>query len=113
MPDIYSKEKRSAIMSKNGSHRGCEELPYWLKYQGLQRKPRGIFGNPDFANKSRKIAVFIDGCFWHGCPWHYQYPQNNSDYWIPKIQRTMERDREVTEQLKSEGWTVIRLWGDT
>lgn len=57
-----------------------------------------------------KIAVFIDGCFWHGCPEHATYPKRNEDYWLPKLARNIERDRETDAVLNEAGWKVIRVW---
>jgi len=58
----------------------------------------------------RKVAVFIDGCFWHACPDHFVMPRANVDYWAPKIERNQRRDREVDAALLAEGWTVLRFW---
>ncbi len=87
-----------------------EAVPDSLKLLHLRRHPKGIYGHPDFGNKARKVVVFIDGCFWHGCPKCYREPQSNRDYWLPKITRNRQRDLEVTERLKNDGWTVIRIW---
>jgi DNA mismatch endonuclease (patch repair protein) len=57
-----------------------------------------------------RIAVFIDGCFWHGCPQHATLPKTNSDYWLPKLQRNIERDRATDSLLRGAGWTVLRYW---
>ena len=57
-----------------------------------------------------RVAVFVDGCFWHGCPLHYRVPTLNADYWRPKIQRNRVRDLETTECLSAAGWTVLRFW---
>jgi DNA mismatch endonuclease, patch repair protein len=65
---------------------------------------------PDLVFRARRVAVFVDGCFWHGCPEHGSLPKANSDYWTPKLLRTVERDREVSARLKSAGWTVLRIW---
>lgn len=65
---------------------------------------------PDIAFTSRKVAVFIDGCFWHACPEHGSKPKNNEWYWSPKLARNVERDRAADEALRQAGWTVVRLW---
>ena len=74
---------------------------------------------PDPAQRRRRadivfprlrIAVYIDGCFWHGCPQHYTPPRANSEYWHPKIARNKARDVETTDRLRSLGWTVLRHW---
>lgn len=64
----------------------------------------------DIVFTRQKIAVFIDGCFWHGCPVHATRPKRNSDYWVPKLQRNAERDLETTTRLEALGWTVLRFW---
>jgi len=65
---------------------------------------------PDIAFTSRKVAVFVDGCFWHACPQHGSQPKNNDWYWSPKLARNVERDRAADEALTQAGWTVVRLW---
>ncbi|WP_418219954.1 very short patch repair endonuclease [Candidatus Thiodictyon syntrophicum] len=67
-------------------------------------------GRPDLVFVAARLAIFVDGCFWHGCPIHYQAPENNSQFWKRKIERTIERDREVEDSLTSVGWQVLRLW---
>nr|WP_123698428.1 very short patch repair endonuclease [Agrococcus jenensis] len=64
----------------------------------------------DIIFTRRKIAVFIDGCFWHGCPQHFVPPRANADYWQPKIARNRERDLETTARLVAAGWEVLRFW---
>lgn len=57
-----------------------------------------------------KVAVFLDGCFWHGCPQHATHPKSNAEWWRTKLGRNIERDTETTEHLRDEGWTVLRFW---
>lgn len=64
----------------------------------------------DIVFPKLRIAVYIDGCFWHGCPEHYTPPKSNSEYWHPKIARNRARDSETTDGLRSLGWTVLRYW---
>jgi DNA mismatch endonuclease (patch repair protein) len=64
----------------------------------------------DIVFTKQRVAVFIDGCFWHGCPMHATYPRANSDYWLPKLARNKERDTEVSGILRELGWTVLRFW---
>lgn len=64
----------------------------------------------DIVFTRARIAVFIDGCFWHGCPKHYVEPKANSEYWRPKIARNTERDRDSTRRLQEAGWEVMRFW---
>ena len=65
---------------------------------------------PDIVFTSRKVAVFVDGCFWHACPEHGSKPKNNEWYWSPKLLKNQERDRATDEALSKAGWTVVRLW---
>ena len=65
---------------------------------------------PDLCFVSRRVAVYIDGCFWHGCPDHYTAPLTNSDFWERKLQVNRDRDRRNTVALSAEGWTVLRFW---
>lgn len=68
-------------------------------------KPR-----PDVVFTRAKVAVFVDGCYWHSCPEHGTSPRTNSDYWAPKLARNVERDREHDKALQEAGWTVVRIW---
>lgn len=108
--DTVSAEKRSEIMSHIRSESGIEQLPDSLKGMHLRKHPKGIIGHPDFANKLRRIAVFIDGCFWHGCPMHYRMPKSNVEFWRRKYLRNTARDVGNTRALLSDGWRVIRVW---
>lgn len=65
---------------------------------------------PDVVFPRARVAVFVDGCFWHRCPEHCQMPKANRDYWEPKLTRNVERDREADAALKSAGWTVLRFF---
>lgn len=65
---------------------------------------------PDMVFVGAKLAVFVDGCFWHGCPLHSTMPKNNRDFWEQKLRRNRERDVENTQRLEAEGWRVLRLW---
>jgi DNA mismatch endonuclease (patch repair protein) len=67
-------------------------------------------GRPDFSWPSLRIAVFVDGCFWHGCPRCYEAPRRNSAFWKDKIFANRSRDRRVSAKLRREGWIVIRIW---
>lgn len=57
-----------------------------------------------------RVAVFVDGCFWHSCPAHGTQPSKNAGYWTPKLQRNVQRDREVSDLLRADGWAVLRVW---
>jgi DNA mismatch endonuclease (patch repair protein) len=111
MSDTFSKEKRSQIMSKVRSKETRLELQFRDLLKGLRfRYQPTMIGKPDFAIKKYKIAIFIDSCFWHKCPEHFRQPSTNKKYWVPKINRNVERAKEVNKQLKKDGWTVLRFW---
>lgn len=69
-----------------------------------------VFGRPDIAFSIARVAIFVDGCFWHGCPVHGVKPKSNAVFWDQKIGRTIQRGRLVTATLRREGWTVVRVW---
>jgi len=64
----------------------------------------------DMAFPRQKIAVFVDGCFWHGCLKHGHLPKSNKKYWLPKIAKNIKRDKKINQKLKGENWKVIRIW---
>ncbi len=76
---------------------------------GWRRNAR-VFGNPDFIFSAAKLAVFVDGCFWHGCPRHATMPATNRAFWKAKLARNAQRDHEVTRALRKAGWRVLRVW---
>jgi DNA mismatch endonuclease (patch repair protein) len=69
-----------------------------------------MFGKPDFVFPKFKLAVFVDGCFWHGCPKHATKPENNRAYWKRKLSANKTRDRLVNQTLRRAGWRVLRIW---
>ncbi|HUY48539.1 MAG TPA: very short patch repair endonuclease [Streptosporangiaceae bacterium] len=71
---------------------------------------RGLPGRPDITFTAARIAVFVDGCFWHSCPDHGILPKNNRDWWREKLERNVERDREKDTLLEQMGWTVVHVW---
>lgn len=85
----------------------------WQKGLHYRKNVKSIFGHPDLAFIGKKIAVFCDSEFWHGYDWERRKEdfKVRQDFWIPKIERNMQRDKEVTEKLEADGWTVLRFWG--
>lgn len=85
----------------------------WQRGIRYRKNVRKIYGNPDIVFIGLKIAVFCDSEFWHGYNWEERKKdfKSNRDFWIPKIERNIERDKEVNEKLKVDGWIVIRFWG--
>lgn len=85
----------------------------WSRGLRYQKNSKKVFGKPDIVFIGKKIAVFCDSEFWHGYDWENKKNEIKSrrEFWIPKIERNMQRDIEVTEKLQSDGWTVLRFWG--
>lgn len=81
-------------------------LRYRVDYEVL-KKPRRI---ADIVFPGRRIAIFVDGCFWHGCPEHATWPKQNAEFWRQKIEANRQRDADTNERLQSLGWTVLRFW---
>jgi DNA mismatch endonuclease (patch repair protein) len=74
------------------------------------RRNSKITGRPDFVFSKQRLAVFVDGCFWHGCRWHAQEPKQNAAYWHEKVSRNKRHDRKVRRELIACGWRVLRIW---
>jgi len=83
-----------------------------MRAHGITGWRRGstLIGRPDFVFSRLKLAVFVDGCFWHGCPIHGTKPKNNAAFWRKKIATNQARDRLVTRTLRAKGWRVLRIW---
>lgn len=83
-----------------------------FRSQGIRgwRRHAPVFGKPDFVFSNARLAVFVDGCFWHGCPFHGSIPVSNRVFWTRKLIRNKERDRVVRRHLKNMGWRVLRIW---
>ena len=69
-----------------------------------------LFGSPDIVLKRKKIAIFVDGCFWHKCKKHYVQPKTKKSFWIKKINQNVKRDKIVNQTLRKDGWKIIRIW---
>jgi len=115
MPDVFDKKKRSDLMSKvrgKGAHRTEVRLANLFKKYHIKgwRRHYKVYGTPDFVFLNLKLAVFVDGEFWHGHPEKAKIPDTNREFWKKKINRNIERDIEVNERLRAKGWTVVRIW---
>jgi DNA mismatch endonuclease (patch repair protein) len=113
--DVFSKKKRSAVMARIRSKGNLETevslIRLFRKHRVTGwRRNQHISGHPDFIFKEMRIAVFVDGCFWHGCPKHGTMPRSNRIYWKRKLERNFRRDRTVSRELRRDGWTVLRIW---
>lgn len=115
MADVFEKEKRSAIMQhvKSKGNKSTElKLIEIFKLLGITGWKRNypVKGHPDFVFLKKKIAVFVDGCFWHGHDCRNTRPDDNKKYWEEKRARNMQHDKEITELFQSRGWYVLRIW---
>lgn len=117
MPDVFTLQKRSAVMSRiRASGNRDTELRMMQLFRAVGitgwRRNAKIFGRPDFVFTKQRVALFVDGCFWHGCPRpkHSNAPKNNSEFWAKKLGGNVARDRLVTRTLRKAGWHVLRVW---
>jgi DNA mismatch endonuclease (patch repair protein) len=113
--DTVSPEKRSEIMRavKSRGNKNTELVLARLLRQSKitgWRRSQPVFGKPDFIFPKHKFAIFVDGCFWHGCSKHCRMPKGNNAYWDQKITSNKTRDLLVTRTLRSQGWRVLRIW---
>jgi len=115
MADVFSRKKRSDIMSRvKGRGNAATELRLICIFREYYitgwRRRVVIFGNPDFVFPKTRLAVFVDGCFWHGCPKHESQPNSNRIFWRKKLGRNKKRDHLVNRTLRATGWRVLRVW---
>lgn len=117
MPDVFTPAKRSAVMSRirSSGNRDTElRMIALFRAYGIRgwRRHANVFGRPDFIFPQRRLAVFVDGCFWHrhaGCKFAYT-PKTRRTFWLPKFTKNIARDQIVTSTLRKTGWRVIRIW---
>ena len=132
MADVFDTEKRSEVMSRiRGKGNKSTELALasafrrahitgWRRHVAIKLAlgPRvakrlgktHLIVKPDFVFKQERVAVFVDGCFWHQCPLHSSVPENNREFWERKLARNVERDRVHDREMKKAGWKVVRFW---
>lgn len=132
MADVFSREKRSQVMAsiRGRGNKNTElalitvlrrskitgwrrhrkiKIPTPIKFRTASGRPwRHV--TPDFVFPKERIAIFVDGCFWHACPTHFKIPGNNQSFWKSKIEGNVYRDRFFTSSLRKQGWCVIRIW---
>lgn len=112
--DNITKDKRSDVMravkSKNTKieQKVCKEI--WKKGIRFRKNVKDLKGNPDISIKKYKIVIFIDSCFWHGCPLHGRIPKSNVCFWKDKIAKNIKRDAEINEYYYEQGWNIYRIW---
>lgn len=116
MMDKVSKDTRSRIMRavRSGDNKSTErKLRSSLAGAGIKGwklRPSDLPGKPDFAFETERLSVFLDGCFWHGCPDCYRRPASSQKYWDAKVRRNAERDKANSAALEKMGWRVLRIW---
>lgn len=114
MTDVLTPAQRKFNMSRiRGKDTGPEvKIRKMLFVRGIRgyRIHYTLPGKPDIVFVRKKIAVFIDGCFWHKCPFCFQEPETRKEFWMKKIGSNVERDKKNTRQLTEDGWTVLRFW---
>lgn len=127
MTDVFSPKKRSDVMSRIRSRGNKdtelalvkifrrEKITGWRRHLEIRiaqpgKKPTAFRVRPDFVFREVRLAVFVDGCFWHGCPKHSSKPKNNAEFWEKKLEGNRARDRLVNRVLRRDGWKVLRIW---
>lgn len=115
MTDVFSPAKRSDIMSRVKSRGNVATEVRLIRFFRTRRingwrRRFPLFGKPDIVFPKEHLAVFVDGCFWHGCPQHGTIPATNTSFWLDKIERNKARDRLVNRELRRRGWFIIRFW---
>ncbi|WP_414660166.1 very short patch repair endonuclease [Horticoccus sp. 23ND18S-11] len=115
MADTVSSKTRSSIMAairSSGNFSTEQKFIGLLKTVGARGWRRGypLYGRPDFVFLGVRTAIFIDGCFWHGCKKHHRSPTSNREYWTQKISLNRIRDRKTTKYLRAREWIVLRIW---
>ena len=112
-PEQIKKNMR-AVKNKGSKIEVMLMKELWSRGLRYRKNVNSVFGKPDIVFKGKKVAVFCDSEFWHGYNWEERKHdfKSNQEFWIPKIERNIERDKEVNSRLKAEGWTVLRFWGN-
>jgi DNA mismatch endonuclease (patch repair protein) len=115
MSDVFTKKKRSAVMARiRGRGNKDTELRLIALFRAHRitgwRRGSLAAGRPDLVFPRQRLAIFVDGCFWHGCPTHATWPKQNAEFWRTKILGNQRRDRAVNRLLRKEGWRVLRIW---
>lgn len=116
MTDIVDRKTRSRVMAsvRSSGNRSTEKrlrsALMRAKMRGWRVQARDLPGIPDFVFERKHLAVFVDGCFWHGCPRCYRRPHSSRKYWDEKVRRNTTRDRRINAKLRRDGWSVLRVW---
>lgn len=116
--DNHTAEQRSknmkAVKNKGSNIETMLQKELWHRGLRYRKNVKTVYGKPDIAFIGKKVAVFCDSEFFHGYDWENKNKEikSNRDFWIPKIEKNMARDKEVTEKLLADGWIVLRFWGN-
>lgn len=110
-----SSARASFVMSRNLAKDTAPELALrralWAAgLRGYRKHPRGVPGRPDIVFPRAKVAIFVHGCFWHGCPRHARIPKQNTAFWAAKFEGNQARDARKEAELKAAGWRVMTVW---
>jgi DNA mismatch endonuclease, patch repair protein len=104
------RKNMSAIRATHSKLENSITQALWLKGFRFRKNVKNLFGKPDIAIKKYRVVIFIDSCFWHACPLHGNIPNNNQDFWVPKLERNKQRDNEVTQHYLQKKWNILRIW---
>ena len=111
--DRITPEQRSKVMSSiRAKSRLEDKVAHELFKRGLRyrRNNRKLLGTPDISIQKYKVVIFIDSCFWHSCPIHGNRPKTNTEYWEKKLDRNIEKAKEVKAYYEAHGWHIMRVW---
>lgn len=111
--DRITQEQRSKVMSSiRAKSRLEDKVAHELYKRGLRyrRNNRKLVGTPDISIQKYKVVIFIDSCFWHSCPLHGNRPKTNTEYWEKKLDRNIEKAKEVNAYYEAHGWHILRVW---
>jgi len=104
------KRTMQSVKSNNTKLENKVRKALWAKNIRYRKNVKDLVGHPDISIKSRKIVIFVDSCFWHGCPEHCRMPHSNEGYWNKKIGTNKTRDESVNKYYADQGWTCVRVW---
>ncbi|MDN4066672.1 very short patch repair endonuclease [Paenibacillus vini] len=113
MDNLKPEDRRKNMQNIRSTGTKLEERiskALWKRGVRFRKNEKNLPGKPDLSIKKYKFVVFLDSCFFHGCPEHYTVPKTNADYWVPKIDRNKRRDQEINEMYYEMGWKVMRFW---
>lgn len=113
VPKASSEAARKTMQGNSGKDTSIElkvRKRLWADGYRFRKNNRQLLGTPDISFPKQKIVVFLDSCYWHGCPIHFKEPKTNSKFWSQKIKRNRERDEEYSRHYIEEGWTLLRFW---